>query len=215
MQMLQIFSIPVITCVILRYFLMHLRHSLAILCCFLAFHHVQAQVSPEYVQLSGIVYNQETRQLIPYANVTIPTEKRGAGSGADGFFTLVVQSGDTLQFTASGYAPKLYVVPDTGMDALSSIAVFLTRDTLYLDPFVVYPWPDKEDFREAFLAYQYVPKYTMQPIPGIRGKAEIDTVPKPPSPLWNPISFFYEEVVKPIQWKRPKPNKVSELPKWE
>lgn len=174
--------------------------------------HAQQQ---ELIQLSGIILNQQTRERIPYASVTIPADKRGTTASADGFFTIVVNNGDSLQFSALGYKPKMYIVPDSGMDALSSIAVQLTRDTLTLDPFVIYPWPSPDEFREAFLAYKEVQQYTVGPLPGIRGKAEIDTVPKAPSPIWNPISFFYEEVVKPIQWKRPKPHKVSELPEWK
>lgn len=215
MQILQIISRPIITCVTIRSLPMHKLPAILIIGFLIQVAVLQAQVQPQYIQLSGIVFNQETRAVISYANVTIPAAKRGTSAGLDGFFTLVVEQGDTLQFTASGYTPKWYVVPDSGMDQLTSIAVFMTRDTLYLDPYVIYPWPSREDFREAFLAYKEVPQYTMQPIPGIRSKAEIDTVPKPPSPLWNPISFFYEEVVKPIQWKRPKPHKVGELPKWE
>lgn len=189
---------------------------IAVLMFMVVFQGKRAQAQQDgLIQLSGIILNQQTRELIPYASVTIPADKRGTTASADGFFTIVVGMGDSLQFSALGYKPKMYVVPDSGMDALSSIAVQLTRDTLTLDPFVVYPWPSPEDFREAFLAYKEVQQYTMGPIPGIRSKAEIDTVPKPPSPIWNPISFFYEEVVKPIQWKRPKPHKVSELPTWE
>jgi hypothetical protein len=127
----------------------------------------------------------------------------------------VVKPSDTLQFSALGFKPKTYVVPDSLPDELVSIAVSLMRDTLELDPFIVYPWPSQEDFREAFLAYQETQPYVMQPIPGIRGKEFIDTVPKPPSPIKNPISFLYEEVVKPIQWRKPKRDMVDELPEWK
>lgn len=174
----------------------------------------QAQVQP-YIQLSGIITDNQSGMATPYASVTVPSEMRGVSASEIGFFTIVVKPSDTLQFSALGYKPKTYVVPDSVTNDLVSIAVSLSRDTLELDPFVVYPWPSPEDFREAFLAYQEVQPYQMQPIPGIRGKEFIDTVPKPPSPIKNPISFLYEEVVKPIQWRKPKRDMVDDLPEWK
>ncbi len=193
---------------------MHLRKYILIGILSLLYANIFGQTH-SYYQLSGIVINQHTKYSIGYASVTVPADKRGANATEEGFFTIVVAPNDTLQFSAVGYKPKLYVVPDTLQDQLISIAVELTRDTLTLDAFVVYPWPSREEFREAFLAYKDVQPYTIGPIPGIRSKADIDTVPKPPSPIKNPISFLYEEVVKPIQWKRPKRDRVDELPEWK
>lgn len=169
---------------------------------------------PDIIQLSGIVTSQQTMFPIAYATVSVPSAFREVNATADGFFSIVVKRSDTLQFSAIGYKPKFYVVPDTGDDKIESIAVLLAIDTLTLDPFVIYPWPSPEDFREAFLAYQEVQQYQMGPILGIKSPTEIDTVPKAPSPIMNPISFFYEEVVKPIQWSKKKKNMVDKLPEW-
>lgn len=191
-----------------------IRH-ISLVIFFLSLHALVLAQQPTYIQLSGIITNAQTTRPVAYATVTVPSGERGVYASAEGFFTIVVEPRDTLQFSALGYKPKLFVVPDSVPDPLVSIAVALTRDTLTLDPFVIYPWPSPEEFREAFLAYKEVQQYTMQPIPGIRSKADIDTIPKPPSPIWNPISFIYEEVVKPIQWKKPKRDKVDELPEWK
>ncbi len=169
----------------------------------------------DIIQLSGIVTNQQTMFPIAYATVSVPSEFRGVNASADGFFSIVVNRSDTLQFSAIGYKSKFYIVPDTGEDKIESIAVLLAVDTLTLDPFVIYPWPSKEDFREAFLAYQDIQQYQMGPIPGIKSPFQIDTVPKAPSPIMNPISFIYEEVVKPIQWSKKKKNMVDKLPEWD
>ena len=55
----------------------------------------------------------------------------------------------------------------------------------------------------------------MGPIPGIKRPDQIDTVPKAPTLIKNPISFIYEEVVKPIQWSKKKKHMVDELPVWK
>jgi hypothetical protein len=112
-----------------------------------------------------------------------------------------------------GFQSRTYVVPDTITDMITSIGVFLSRDTMLLDVVEVYPWPSRDDFRDAFLALQLAdPMLTMGPIPGI--KTVVDTVPKAPT-IFNPITLFYEEVIQPIEWSRKKRNKVKELPKWE
>jgi hypothetical protein len=175
-----------------------------------------AQVKPpEIIQLSGIITDASTMFPIAYSTVVVPSDYRGVNASADGFFSIVVKRGDTLQFSALGYKPKLYVVPDSGTDNIESIAVKLENDTLLLEEFVVYPWPSKDEFREAFLAYQANQEYTIGPLPGLRRPWEIDTVPKAPNPIMNPISFIYDEVVKPIQWKKKKRDMVDKLPVWE
>jgi hypothetical protein len=65
------------------------------------------------------------------------------------------------------------------------------------------------------LAYKAIQEYTMGPIPGIKRPDQIDTVPKAPTLIKNPISFIYEEVVKPIQWSKKKKHMVDELPVWK
>lgn len=169
----------------------------------------------DIIQLSGIVTNAQTMFPIAYATVAVPSQYRGVSASADGFFSIVVKRSDTLQFSAIGYKSKFYIVPDSGEDKIESIAVMLVTDTLTLDPFVIYPWPSREDFREAFLAYKEIQQYQMGPIPGIKSLSQIDTVPKAPTLIKNPISFFYDEVVKPIQWSKKKKDMVGKLPDWD
>ncbi len=167
------------------------------------------------IQLSGIITDEQTNIPVSYATVLVENELRGVNASMEGFFSIVVARTDTIQFSALGYKPKYYVVPDTGTDNIASIAVFLKKDTITLDLVEIYPWPSPEDFRDAFLAYQENRQYTVAPIPGLKSPAEIDTVPKPPSPIMNPISFFYEEVIKPIQWQKRKRNMPAKLPEWK
>ncbi|MEZ5015014.1 MAG: hypothetical protein R2794_12050 [Chitinophagales bacterium] len=169
----------------------------------------------QLVQLSGIVTDETTMLPVAYTRVGIYGEERAVQAGANGFFSIVANKLDTVEFSALGYKSKYFVVPDTGINTIVSIAVFLRNDTITLDKVTIYPWPSKEEFRDAFLAYQEQQRYVMQPIPGIKGPTEIDTVPKAPNPIMNPISFIYDEVVKPIQWNSKKRDKAKELPQWE
>lgn len=166
------------------------------------------------LQLSGIVSDANTKFPVAYASVIIAGQYRGVYTSQDGFFSCVVAENDTVQFSATGYTGKLYVVPENLGDDIYSIAVLMYRDTLELEAVEIYPWPGREEFRDAFLAYKEVQEYQMGPIPGIQGRDQIDTVPKPPVIYKNPISVLYEEVIVPMQWKKKKKDKAKELPKW-
>ena len=183
-----------------------------LLFCFLNFF-LSAQNN--FIQLSGIITDEQTSLPISYATIIVENDFRGVNATMEGFFSIVVARKDTIQFSALGYKPKYYIVPDTGSDNITSIAVYLKKDTITLDAVEIYPWPSPEDFRDAFLAYQENRQYTVGPLPGLKTPGQIDTVPKPPSPIMNPISFIYEEVVKPIQWQKRKRNMVEKLPVWE
>jgi hypothetical protein len=188
-----------------------MRSCLITITLILSIHAVQAQ--QQLVQLSGLVSEAGSGYPLPYSTVRVLNSYRGTVSNGSGFFSLVVAPNDSIQFSSVGYQSRTYVVPDTITDMITSIGVFLSRDTMLLDVVEVYPWPSRDDFRDAFLALQLAdPMLTMGPIPGI--KTVVDTVPKSPT-IFNPITLFYEEVIQPIEWSRKKRNKVKELPKWE
>jgi hypothetical protein len=182
---------------------------------FFAFSHNILYSQNKLVQLSGIISDETTKYPVAYAVVILPGTPWGTNASREGFFSIVVSRADTVKFTALGYKPKYYIVPDTGLDNIESIAVFLNQDTLTLDPVEIYPWPNPEDFREAFLAYQENQQYIVGDIPGIKSRDEIDTIPRAPSPILNPISFLYEEIVKPIEWNRRKRHMPEKLPEWK
>lgn len=174
---------------------------------------MDANAQRRLTQLSGVIVDKEYQYPIPYATVEIMNSYRGAASNSLGFFSLVVAVGDTLRFSSVGYKSRLYIVPDTITDIITSIGVLLERDTVLLGTVEIYPWPKREDFRDAFLALQFAkPEFTMGPIPGI--KTHVDTIPAAPT-LWNPVTLFYESVVVPIEYNRKKKDKAKELPKWE
>ncbi|MBK6731157.1 MAG: carboxypeptidase-like regulatory domain-containing protein [Bacteroidetes bacterium] len=173
----------------------------------------EAQAQRRLTQLSGVIIDKEYQYPLPYATVEIMNSYRGAASNSQGFFSLVVAVGDTLRFSSVGYKPRIFIVPDTITDIITSIGVLLDRDTVFLNTVEIYPWPKREDFKDAFLAMRMAePQFTMGLIPGI--KTHVDTTQMAPT-IFNPISLFYESVIVPIEYNRKKKNKAKELPKWE
>ncbi len=106
------------------------------------------------IQLSGVVVAEEDLSQIPYATVYDRTIRRGVISDYYGFFSKVVNPGDTLIFSAYGYKTSTYVVPDSLKDDRYSIIHMMHKDTLNLPEVTVYPWPSKEDFARYFINMQ-------------------------------------------------------------
>jgi len=106
------------------------------------------------VQFSGMVLDGTTDELlpVPYTNILVVGKGRGTYSEFSGFFSLVVEKGDTVRFSAIGYKTTDYAVPDTLTDNRYSLVQLLTRDDVNLPEAVVFPWPSREHFKLEFLA---------------------------------------------------------------
>ncbi len=114
----------------------------------------QKQLDSSLVQFSGMIVAEEDNELVPvpYVNIFIKDSNRGTYSNLDGFFSIVGHKGDRVTFSAIGYAPVDFVIPDTLKQNRYTIYQILTRDTLNLPEAVVYPWPSREYFKVEFLA---------------------------------------------------------------
>jgi hypothetical protein len=103
------------------------------------------------IQLSGVVISSDSLQEMPYAAVYNKTTKRGLIADIYGFFSIVVQPGDTILFRYFGHKPSAYFVPDTLNESRYSIIHMMQIDTLQLKEVVIYPWPSKEAFAQYFV----------------------------------------------------------------
>jgi hypothetical protein len=106
------------------------------------------------VQLSGMVMTDSDGEPkpLPFAEISILNTGRGVYSDVKGFFSLAVENGDTLVFNYIGFKPAYFTVPDSLHKDHYTIFQIMTRDTIFLPQTVVYPWPDREFFRQEFLA---------------------------------------------------------------
>lgn len=104
-----------------------------------------------YIQLSGVVLDQDSMQTIPFVSILV-NDKGRAVSDYNGFFTVVVSPGDVLKFLAITHKTRSFKVEDTCSLKHYWIIQALTRDTIELQTVEVYPWPSKEEFKRAFLA---------------------------------------------------------------
>ncbi len=108
--------------------------------------------SNDLVQVYGMVVSGDSLSPVPFTSVMIKGSHRGTICDYYGFFSLVVSRNDTIEFSSVGYQGISYIIPDTLSDKRYSLIQKLQKDTVTLDEQIVYPWPSKEQFRDAFLS---------------------------------------------------------------
>lgn len=104
------------------------------------------------IQFSGVVVDGEELTPVRFASVMISNTYRGTISDNTGYFSFVASVGDTIHFSSVGYKKADFVIPDTLSTNRYSLIQVLEKDTILLKEQRVYPWPSKEQFKEAFLS---------------------------------------------------------------
>ncbi len=107
--------------------------------------------SVSYIQLSGFIMDADTLIPVPFAYIADKTRKRAVVGDGSGYFTIVSSPGNTIRFSSIGYKDSYFTVPDTLTDDKYTVFHLMTTDTTMLKATVVYPWPSKEEFADAFV----------------------------------------------------------------
>lgn len=102
------------------------------------------------VELTGVVMSADSLRYLPFVSVAIPSKLKGTISTDRGVFSLIVEKGDTLEFSSVGYRKKTYIVPKELSSNRYSIIQLLTQDTFYLSTTVIRPQLSPEEFDYAF-----------------------------------------------------------------
>ncbi|MDX1943697.1 MAG: carboxypeptidase-like regulatory domain-containing protein [Saprospiraceae bacterium] len=120
----------------------------------------QAQQNENLVQFSGMVLDGSTEQLypVPFTNILVKDKGRGTYSDFKGFFSIVVEKGDVIVFSAIGYKTVEYKIPMDLEDDRYSLVQLMTQDAYNLPETVVFPWPSRDHFKLEFLAMDVTPE---------------------------------------------------------
>lgn len=112
------------------------------------------------VQFSGMVLDGSTEQLfpVPYTNILVQDKKRGTYSDFEGFFSIVVEKGDIIVFSAVGYKTVEFTIPLDLEDDRYSLVQLMSQDAINLPETVVFPWPSRDHFKLEFLAMDITPE---------------------------------------------------------
>ena len=107
--------------------------------------------SKDLIQFSGVVISSDSLKPVPYCNIIDVATSRGTTSDYFGYFSFVARKGDTLKFSSVGYKKAQFVIPDSLTTTKYSLIQLMYEDTILLQTAVIYPWPSKEQFADAFV----------------------------------------------------------------
>lgn len=110
-----------------------------------------AQGNTQVITFSGVVVDGDSLKAVKSANLFIYRANRGTVTNEQGFFTMLVKSGDTVVITRLGYDKKMLVIPQRS-DAAYSVVIDLKQRVRMLPVVEVHPYADEKVFKEAFLA---------------------------------------------------------------
>jgi hypothetical protein len=103
------------------------------------------------VQFSGAVVTSDSLRPVSFAHIMDRNTRFGTISDYYGYFSFVAKKGDTIDFSAVGFKKGMFIIPDTIHSNRYTMFQVMTSDTIYLSETVIYPWPTKEQFKQAFL----------------------------------------------------------------
>lgn len=105
------------------------------------------------VQFSGIVTDADSNIVVPYVTITNLSNKlQKYAANYQGFFSFVVNPGDTVMFSAVGFTSKTLVLPTTITDNKYTAMVQIKSEIVYLKTVRVNPWATVEEFNKDFLS---------------------------------------------------------------
>lgn len=132
-----------------------MRFSLTIILLFfvsLAFAQDKTQTN-KLVQFSGIVTDADSNMVVPYVTITNLSNKgQKYAANYQGFFSFVVNPGDTVMFSAVGFTSKTLVLPRNIVDNKYTAMVQIKSEIVYLKTVRVNPWATVEEFNKDFLS---------------------------------------------------------------
>lgn len=108
----------------------------------------------QLIQFSGVVVEVDSLKPVSFCSIMIKKENRGTVSDYFGYFSFVAKQSDTIEFSAVGFKKSRFVIPDSLTTNKYSLIQILYSDTIYLKSVTIYPWPTKEQFKDAFLHTQ-------------------------------------------------------------
>lgn len=117
------------------------------------------QDNDNIVEVSGVVVtrnssNNQRFDKVPYATVAVLGTSRGTYANYDGMFSIVVKKGQTVQFSAVGFATQAITIPENLEGLHHSIVIELVQQPINMNEVMVLPWPNRNNLTAEFLAME-------------------------------------------------------------
>ncbi|SEQ76908.1 peptidase associated/transthyretin-like domain-containing protein [Pedobacter rhizosphaerae] len=113
----------------------------------------QKSAGDKLIQFSGIITDMDSSNVIPYVTITnLSAKSKRVAADYRGYFTFIVNPGDTILFTAIGYKKFSTIIPQGTPDSKYTIMVKLKAEVVNLPSVRVFPWATTEEFTREFLS---------------------------------------------------------------
>jgi hypothetical protein len=105
------------------------------------------------IQFSGSILSagRDSLQPIPFVLVKNKSRNSGAYSNEEGYYTLVVARGDTIEYSSIGFKKSKYIVPQDIKENKFYATQIMLRDTNILPEAIIVPWKNVDDLKKAFI----------------------------------------------------------------
>lgn len=108
--------------------------------------------SGKLVQFSGIVTDTDSNAVVPYVTITnLSNKEQKYAANYQGFYSFIVNPGDTVVFSAVGFTSKTFVLPTEIAEHKYTAMIKLKTEIVYLRAVRVNPWATVEEFTKEFL----------------------------------------------------------------
>lgn len=108
--------------------------------------------SGKLVQFSGIVTDTDSNAVVPYVTITnLSNKEQRYAANYQGFYSFIVNPGDTVVFSAVGFTSKTFVLPTQIAEHKYTAMIKLKTEIVYLRAVRVNPWATVEEFTKEFL----------------------------------------------------------------
>lgn len=135
---------------------MHTKFLLILLCSFCSFT-LFAQEDSQIVEVYGLIVTKGERsnfEYVPFVTVGVKGTNRGTYANYEGMYSIVVNKGQTLTFSAIGFKTRDIVIPDDITGMYHSLTVELEATEIIIEEVTVFPWPNRDNLSAEFLAMQ-------------------------------------------------------------
>ena len=115
-----------------------------------------AQKAAPLVQFSGVIYDLDSNSVVPYVSIkNISNEGKSYPANYKGYFSFVLQEGDTVIFSSVGYKKLQLVIPKNLPDKKFTALIKMQSDNIMLPMVTVFPWASTDEFKKEFLTLKF------------------------------------------------------------
>ena len=114
---------------------------------------IQDTIKP-LIQFSGVVITGDSLNPIPFAGIRIEGTHYGMMADYEGYFSFAARPGSTILFTAIGFKPSRYHIPDSLKLHRYTWIQMLQTDTILLKETIIFPWANVAQLEQAIVEYR-------------------------------------------------------------